>query len=226
MSLRPADLAKRAAAAARARDGRAGDAARARHRLDRGLVRAAARRSGSRGGPAGASASRPRARTVRLAEELGVPLRTLDEVDADRPDGGRRRRDRPRPEPDQGRRRGAAAGEDRRGGERAAGGHRRRGQARGAARGLSAAGRDRALRLDGDAARGRGGCSATADVDGRRGRRCAWTGTRRWSPTRGTTSSTCISAGSAIRAALAAALNADPGRGRARALHRHGASGR
>ena len=75
-----------------------------------------------------------------------------------RPDRRRRRRDRARPDPDQGRRRRAVARKDRGGGVGAHDGDRRRSEMGADAGALSAAGRGRAVRAGGDAARGRGGC--------------------------------------------------------------------
>ena len=101
------------------------------------------------------------------------------------------------------------------------GGHRRRQQARQPARGLSAAGRDRALRLDGDPARRSRSCSPTSDVDGSQvdgahgqGRAA---GHRRGAPHPRPAPRADRRPAGARRGA-----ERDPGRGRARPLHRHG----
>ena len=90
------------------------------------------------------------------AERLGVPLTTLDETpELDLTVDGADEI-APRSEPDQGRRRRAAAGEDRRRGLRAHDRHRRRIEMGLRARPLPAADRGGAVRIGGDAAGGRG----------------------------------------------------------------------
>ncbi len=159
--------------------------------------------------------------TVWLAEELGVPLRRLDDVaqidlvvdGADEIDA--------QAQPDQGRRRGAAAGEDRRGRELAHGGDRRRQQAGGAPRRLPAAGRDRPLRLDGDPPAG--GRAPRLDGRGRPpGRRAHGQG-RPARHRRGQLHPRPASRPHRRRAGARHRAQHAARRRRARALHRHGA---
>ena len=169
------------------------------------------------------SACRPRRRRAPQAERLGVPLTTLDETpELDLTVDGADEI-APGPQPDQGRRRRAAAREDRGGGLGPHGGDRRREQMGADARPLSAADRGRAVRLGRDPARGRG--------RGRRrrlpgpGRCCGGTRTAMLSSrTAGTGYSTPRSERIADPKSLADRLSRHPRRRRARSVHRAGAS--
>ena len=133
--------------------------------------------------------------TAALAREVGLPLGTLDEHPVLDLTIDGRRRNRPRAPAHQGRRRGLAAREDRRGSLQAHGRDCRRVQAGRDARRVSPAHRGRPLRRARDAAGHRGRRSRCAVAPARRHDAAAM---RRSSPTRDTIYSTRGLAGSTI----------------------------